>query len=50
VIRERITEAGYAGGKTILDDYVRELRPLIDPPRTYQRTINEPGELVQFDL
>jgi len=22
VIRERITEAGYCGGKTILDDYV----------------------------
>jgi hypothetical protein len=50
VIRERITEAGYLGGKTILDDYVRELRPVFAPPRTFQRTHYEPGELVQFDL
>jgi len=50
VIRERIAEAGYAGGKTILDDYVRELRPVFAPPRTFQRTHYEPGELVQFDL
>lgn len=50
VIRERITEAGYGGGKTILDDYVRELRPIFAPPRTFQRTHYEPGELVQFDL
>jgi transposase len=50
VIRERITEAGYRGGKTILDDYVRELRPLFLPPRTYQRTVYRPGEICQFDL
>ena len=50
VIRERISEAGYLGGKTILDDYVRELRPVFAPPRTFQRTHYEPGELVQFDL
>lgn len=50
VIRERITEDGYAGGKSILDDYVRELRPIFRPPRTYQRTVYRPGELLQFDL
>lgn len=50
VIRERITEAGYRGGKTILDDYVRELRPIFAPPRTFQRTHYEPAELAQFDL
>ncbi|MCA1656578.1 MAG: IS21 family transposase, partial [Actinobacteria bacterium] len=50
VIRERIIEAGYRGGKTILDDYVRELRPVFSAPRTFQRTHYEPGELVQFDL
>jgi transposase len=50
VIRERITAAGYAGGKTILDDYVRELRPVFKRPRTFQRTHYEPGRLVQFDL
>jgi transposase len=50
VIRERIAEAGYEGGKTICDDYVRELRPVFRPPRTFQRTHYEPAELVQFDL
>lgn len=50
VIRERITEAGYRGAKTICDDYVRELRPVFNPPRTFQRTQYEPGQLVQFDL
>jgi hypothetical protein len=50
VIGERIIEAGYGGGKTILDDYVRELCPVFAPPRTFQRTHYEPGELVQFDL
>jgi transposase len=50
VIRERIAESGYAGSKTILDDYVRELRPVFCPPRTYQRTVYRPGEICQFDL
>jgi transposase len=49
-IRELITEAGYRGSKTILDDYLRELRPILCPKRTYQRTIYRPGELAQFDL
>jgi Mu transposase-like protein len=42
---------GYAGSKTILDDYLREVRPLFAPrPRTFQRTVYRPGELCQFDL
>lgn len=49
-IRELIEEAGYGGGKTILDDYLRELRPIICPARTYQRTVYRPAELLQFDL
>jgi transposase len=49
-IRELIGELGYDGGKTILDDYLRELRPLYERRRTYQRTIYRPGELLQFDL
>lgn len=49
-LRELAEELGYAGGKTIFDDYVRELRPRFRAPRTYQRTIYRPGELVQFDL
>src|SRR5688572_28032612 len=37
-IRELIEELGFDGGKTILDDQLRELRPLFERKRTYQRT------------
>ena len=49
-IRELIAPLGFAGGKTIVDDYLREVRPFYLPPRTYQRTIYRPGEICQFDL
>jgi transposase len=49
-LREMATELGYAGGKTIFDDYVREVRPRFKVRRTFQRTIYRPGELVQCDL
>jgi hypothetical protein len=49
-IRELIEELGYGGGKTILDDYLHELRPRYLVRRTYQRTLYRPGELLQFDL
>jgi transposase len=49
-LREIATELGYEGGKTISDDYVREVRPRFKRPRTFQRTIYRPGELVQCDL
>jgi transposase len=49
-IRELIEEFGYEGSKTILDDYLRELRPRYLPRRAYQRTLYRPGELLQFDL
>lgn len=50
-ILEEITKEGYRGGKTILDDLLRELRPRFLPlPRTLQRTVYRPGELLQFDL
>ncbi|MGZ6670309.1 MAG: Mu transposase domain-containing protein, partial [Solirubrobacteraceae bacterium] len=49
-IRELIAEDGYEGSKTILDDYLREVRPLYEPPRTYQRTSYRAGELLQFDV
>jgi transposase len=49
-IRELIAPLGFVGGKTIVDDYVREVRPLFLPLRTYQRTIYRPGEICQFDL
>ena len=50
-IRELIGEEGYAGGQTILDAYLREIRPGFLPrPRTFQRTSYRPGELSQFDV
>jgi transposase len=50
-ILEEITELGYDGSKTILDDLLREHRPrFLPPPRTHQRTVYRPGELCQFDL
>jgi transposase len=50
-IRELIAPLGYSGGKTIVDDYLREVRPLFaPPPRTFQRTVYRPGEICQFDL
>ena len=50
-VRELLEEQGYAGGKSILDDYLREVRPLFLPrPRTFQRTTYRPGALCQFDL
>jgi hypothetical protein len=49
-LREMAVELGYEGGKTIFDDYVRDVRPRFVVPRTFQRTIYRPGELVQCDL
>jgi hypothetical protein len=49
-LRELASDLGYEGGKTIFDDYVREVRPRFQTPRTFQRTVYRPGELVQCDL
>ena len=49
-LREMATEIGYEGGKSIFDDFVREVRPRFLVPRTFQRTVYRPGELVQCDL
>jgi transposase len=49
-VREQIEPLGYAGGKTIVDDYLRDVRSLFALPRTFQRTIYRPGEICQFDL
>ena len=49
-LREMAGELGYAGGKSIFDDYVRDVRPRFQVRRTFQRTIYRPGELVQCDL
>jgi hypothetical protein len=50
-LRELLVALGYDGSKTIVDDYLREVRPLFrPPPRSYQRTAYRPGEICQFDL
>jgi transposase len=49
-VRELIEPLGYVGGKSIVDDYLREVRPLFAPKRTFQRTVYRPGEICQFDL
>jgi hypothetical protein len=50
-VREELELLGYDGGKTILDELLRELRSRYLPaPRSFQRTRYRPGELAQFDL
>jgi transposase len=50
-VLELLSGLGYVGGKTILDDYLREVRPRFLPrPRTFQRTAYRPGEILQVDL
>jgi transposase len=49
-LREMAAEIGYRGGRTVFDDYVREVRPRFVVARTFQRTIYRPAELIQCDL
>ncbi|MBK8295136.1 MAG: transposase [Solirubrobacterales bacterium] len=50
-VLEEIRTLGYTGGKSILNEHLREIRPRYQPPpRTYQRTTYRPGELAQIDL
>jgi transposase len=49
-VRELIEPLGFDGKKTIVDDYLREVRPLFQRTRTHQRTIYRPGEICQWDV
>jgi transposase len=49
-VRELIEPLGFDGGKTIVDDYLREVRPVFLKLRTHQRTVYRPGEICQWDL
>ncbi len=49
-VRELIALLGFDGGKSIVDDYLREVRPLFKRTRTHQRTVYRPGEICQWDL
>jgi transposase len=50
-VRELLEPLGCSASQTIVDDYLREVRPLFaPPPRTFQRTVYRPGEICQFDV
>lgn len=50
-VRELLEPLGCTVCKTVVDDYLREVRPLFSPPlRTFQRTVYRPGEICQFDV
>ena len=49
-VGELLAPLGWDGGRTILDDYLREVRPLFQSVRTTQRTIFRPGENCPFDV
>jgi transposase len=50
-VRELLEPLGCTAGKTVVDDYLREVRPLFArPARTFQRTVYRPGEVCQFDV
>ncbi len=49
-VRELLEPLGFDGGKTVVDDYLREVRPLFLKLRTHQRTVYRPGEVCQWDL
>ena len=50
-VRELLAPLGCRAGKTIVDDYLREVRPLFAPaPRTFARAVWRPGEICQFDV
>ena len=48
-VRELIESLGFDGGKSIVDDYLREVRLLFRRTRTHQRTVYQPGEICQWD-
>jgi transposase len=50
-VRELLEPLGCTVSKTVVDDYLREVRPLFAPaPRVFQRTVYRPGEICQFDV
>jgi transposase len=46
-VQEILAAEGYAGGRTILRDYLHQVRP--KPIRAFQRTVYQPGEIAQAD-
>jgi transposase len=50
-VRELLAPLGCTAGKTVVDDYLREVRPLFaGRARTFARAVWRPGEVCQFDV
>lgn len=49
-VLEILQGLGYAGGKSILNEHLAQVRPLFRKPRVYQRTLYLPGRIGQWDL
>jgi transposase len=49
-VREELEPLGFDGGKTIVENYLREVRPMFLKLRTHQRTVYRPGGICQWDL
>jgi transposase len=49
VIAQRIRPLGYAGGRSILQEYLATLRRIQRPPRAYVRVESGPGDCFQID-
>lgn len=49
VILEHLRRDGYDGGRTILKDFIQQIRPELLAGRAYQRTSYLPGEVAQAD-
>jgi transposase len=49
VIAQRLKPLGFAGGRTILQEYVREHRPALSVPRAFVRMEPNPGDRFEVD-
>ncbi|MGH2572737.1 MAG: IS21 family transposase [Actinomycetota bacterium] len=49
VVLDHLRREGYSGGRTILKDHLRQVRPHFLAARAYQRTTYLPGEVAQAD-
>lgn len=50
-VRKLLAPLGCRAGKTVVDGYLREVRPLFAPaPRTFARAVRRPGQVCQFDV
>lgn len=49
VVLEHLRRDGYDGGRTILKDYLQQIRPEFLAARAFQRTSYLPGEIAQAD-